>query len=404
MRIGSLSLLSALGLAVGTTAQTAVTINSACTANVSYTFNAGHLPLANTGAGGSANLRWNGVAGQDQLFANSWFYRIASDTREFSFSRAATSGLVNPATPIAVNATGDAAAIEWVNLDGKGINARMTTRVYSTASAAAPTGGVASLCLELSNTTGAPIVVNVFNYADFDVCGTAGTDNAVFVGPPRQIEITDAACAVRAYHLGCGWNNYLTAPFGAASAQSLCINAVVDNLGNTGIPFVNGDWTNGYQWMDVTIAPGGVARFYAGLACDRQIPCCDPATVDTYCNGKAGTNGIPVWAENPLFVCGRTNLTVRNGLTGSAPTVFLGAAPACIPVPPFGTLAVSPILTSFGLPAFDAAGVSTVCLEVPWNAGLCGAVLTMQALFADGGAAGFPLAHTAGIRFTIGSL
>lgn len=406
MRNASLALLSACGLAAGATAQTAVTINSSCTANVSYTYNAGFLPATNLVSWGSSNLRWNGAAGQDQLFANSWYYRIAGDTREHSFSRAATSGLQNPAAPIVVGPKGDEGVIEWVNLDGKGLNARLTTRVYSTASAASPNGGVASLCMEISNTTAAPIVLNLFHYADFDVCATAGTDNAVFVGPPRQIEVTDAACAVRCYHLGCGWTNYLTAPFGATSAQTLCTNAVIDNLANTGIPFGPADFTNGYQWQDVTIPPGGQpVRFYAGLACDRQIPCCDPATVESYCVAKPGTNGIPRWGNNPLYVCGQTELKVLNGLPGSAVTVFLGGpAMPCLPVPPFGTLAINPLATTFGMPAFNAAGVSSVCLEVPWNPAFCGAQLTMQAFFGDPGAAGFPLAHTDGCKFTIGSL
>ncbi len=393
-------------LAVAVPAQTAVNITSSCTPNVVYGFNAGAIPALNTGSGGSSNLRWNGLAGQDQLFANWWYYRVAGDTREFSFSRAATSGIQNPLAPIVVSPKGDTATIEWVNLDGKGLNARLITRVYSTATAAAPTGGVASECMEISNTTTAPIVLNLFHYADFDVCGTAGTDTAVFVGPPQQIGISDAACAVRCFHLGCGWTNYLTAPFGAASAQSLCINAVIDNLANVGLPFGPGDWTNGYQWRDITIPPGGrPVRFYTGLSCDRQIPCCDPATIESYCVGKAGTNGIPRWGDNPMYVCGQTELKVLNCLPGASPILLIGVPPGvCAPVPPFGTLAVNPILAIINMAPATGAGVSALCLSIPWDPSFCGAMLNLQAFVPDAGAAGFPLAHTDGCKFTIGSL
>jgi hypothetical protein len=383
--------------------QTAVNLTSSCTPNVVYTFNAGAIPAtATSAAAGSANLRWAGTAGQDQLFESWWSYRLAGDNREFYFNRSATSGLQNPAAPIVVGPKGDRARIEWVNVDGRNFDARLTTTVYSTATAAAPNNGVASMCMEITNRTGQPMVLNLFHYADFDVCGSAGTDTATFVGPPRQIEITDAACPIRCYHLGCGWTNYQTAGF--ATVRSLLTNAVADNLNNTGIPFGPGDWTNAYQWQDFTIADGQTAAFYIGLACDRQIPCCDPATIQNYCVAKPGTNGIPRWGNNPLYVCGQSELKVENGFAGSAPFVVLGIPPGvCVPVPPFGTLAVLPIAASFMMPPFNANNVSALCLEVPWDVNLCGASLNFQAFFADPGAAG-GIAHTDGCTFTIGSL
>lgn len=386
--------------AVGLTAQTAVSITSCCTTNVVYTFNAGHIPSSNTTSGGSANLQATGASGQDQLFANWWYYRVASDTREFSFNRAATSGLQNPSAPIVVNAKGDTAVIEWVDVDGKGFDARLTTKVYSTSA----TSGAATQTMEITNRTGAPLTINIFNYADFDVCQSAGTDSAVFAGPPQQLHITDASsCGVTAVHLACNFTNYHTAPFGSTSAQSLMTNTVVDNLSNTGVPFGPADFTNGYQWQDVQIPDGQTATFQVVLAIDHVVPCCDVATVESYCNGKAGTNGIPAWGDTPLFVGGETELTLQNGFAGSAPVVALGVAPGvCVPIPNIGTVAVQPILTTFFLPAFDASGVSTVCLPVPGNPALCGASLVMQAFFADPGAQG-GIAHTAGAEFRLGS-
>ncbi len=393
MRRVSLPVLVSLGLATTVAAQP-LTITSSCLGNAEFRLTS--IPATSIAVGeGVQDLRCTGATGQDQLFGNWWWYRAAADTREHAFNNSATSGYLGAV----VGPKGDSAVLRWVNVDGKGFNAELTYRIYSTG----VDSGVLSECLMISNPSTAQLNLTVFNYADFDVCGAAGDSSTILIPPSPAIQqrITDATCTVRAYFLGCRASAYQTGAF--ATIRTLLNNATIDNLNNTGDPFGPGDWSSAYQWR-LSIAPGASETVYEALACGKEVPCCDPATVRPYCVAKPGTNGLPRWGDNPLYVCGQTELKVLNGLTGSAPIVFVGLVPVCIPVPPFGTLAISPTLASFNMPAFNTAGVSAACLTVPNNPALCGLQLYMQAWFGDPGAAGFPVAHTEGCCFTLGCL
>jgi hypothetical protein len=389
--------LAACSLASAATAQfVPFTISSSCNPNV--VMNVASIPTTSTATGeGTQNLRWNGAAGQDQLFGNWWWYRAPNDTREHAFNSGATSGYQGTV----VGPKGDTATLRWTNVDGKGFNAELRYRAYSTGA----TSGVVSECMRISNPTTAPIAISIFNYADFDVCATPGTDSATFaVGVPNpQQQITDPACPVSIFFQGCNVTAYQTGAF--ATIRTLLTNAVVDNLNNTGVPFGPADWTSAYQW-NITVPPNGTVEIYEGLACGQQpIPCCDVATIESYCIAKPGTNGIPRWGDNPLYIGGQTELKVLNGFAGSAPIVFVGLGPpVCILLQPFGSLAIFPLLLSFGMPPFNANLVSAACIGVPNDRSLCGQMLFMQAWFTDPGAAMFPVAHTDGCKFTLGSL
>ncbi|MEZ5965258.1 MAG: hypothetical protein R3F56_15600 [Planctomycetota bacterium] len=391
MRQRSFALVSLLLAAPVAAQANPFVITSTCTPNVEFAITS--YPTSATTADGFNDFRCTGAGGQDQLYQSLWFYRIDNDTREYTFNNSATSGM----QPERINRKGDRAVLTWVNTDGRGFDARLEYQVYSTG----PDNGVCSQCLTVTNNTSAPITFDIFSYTDYDVCG-AGGDSATFVGPPPQIEVTDSVCPVKMYYLACGYNHYQTTSF--ATVRGLLSDANRDDLNDTGIPFGPGDFTNAYQWQNVAVRPGDSASFYIALGCDRQIPCCNVASIRNYCMAKAGTNGLPTWGENPLYVCGETELKVLNGFPGSTPFVILGLPPGvCIPVPPFGMLAVNPILGSFFMPPFGANNVSALCLAVPWNPALCGAGLNMQAFFADPGAVG-GIAHTDGCAFIIGSL
>jgi hypothetical protein len=384
-----------IGLVYVPIAAVPFTIASSCNPNT--VFNLQSIPATSTATTeGIQNLRWNGANGQDQLFGNWWAYRAPNDTREHWFNNSATSGFLGTT----VSAKGDQAVMRWGNVDGKGFNAELRYRAYSTGA----TSGVVSECMRISNPTNAPLNLAVFNYADFDVCATAGTDSAVFVqgAPNPQQMITDPACPVQIFFQGCNATAYQTASF--ATVRTLITNAVVDNLNNTGVPFGPGDWTSAYQW-NITVPPNGTVEIYEGLSCGLQIPCCDVAEVEPFCVAKPGTNGAPRWGDNPLYVGGQTELKVLNGFAGSAPIVFVGPGPGvCLPVPPFGTLAIFPLALSFSMPPFNANLVSAACIGLPNDRALCGQMLFMQAWHTDPGAANFPVAHTEGCKFTIGSL
>jgi hypothetical protein len=393
-----LASIASLGLASAAAAQgIPFTLTSSCTGNGVFTLPS--IPTSSTASAGALPIfRATGTTGADQLFESWWWYRTTTDTREHTFNNSATSGFAGAV----VSAKGDSAILRWTNVDGKGFDAQLVYRIYSTG----PSSAVVSQTLTIANPTTSPLGIVLFNYSDFDVGATAGGDSATFVPPAfppnRQQEITDATSPVRCYFLGCGPSAYQTGAF--ATIRSLLTNAAVDNFTDTGVPFGPADWTSGYQWR-LAVPPNSRESVSAGLAIDFAIPCCEVAAVNTYCNGKPGTNGLPTWGNNPLFVGGQTELKVLNGLAGASPIVLIGAGPqVCVPLPPFGTLAVSPILANFMMPPFNTSNNSQLCITVPNNPGLCGGRLYMQAWFADPAAAGFPVAHTDGAEFVIGSL
>jgi hypothetical protein len=330
----------------------------------------------------------------NHLFNCWWHYRQDADSREFVFHNGAGSGLGAPL----LDPDGDAAVLTWTDCDGRGFDAELRMWVYSTGTAS----GVVSQRMQITNRTAVPITFNLYSYADLDVCGSLD-DSAVFLGPlTRQHEVRDGSCAVRCCYLTCQSTSYRTGDWPAV-LDSLT-NGTVDNLTGTGMPFASGDWSSASQWRDVLIGPGASFTASAAIAVGFLIPCCQPASTASHCAGKAGTVGIPRWAGDPWPVGGRVALTLHDGLPGAQPVALVGATRACLPLPPFGTLAVDPIAFSIGLPAFDAAGSSSLCFTLTRDAALCGGVFELQAWFLDPGAAGAPLAHTDGCSFTFGSL
>lgn len=384
-------ILSSLALAATVVAQaTPYSITSSCLGNV--VFERTSYPTSTTSTAGFANLRGGGTTGADHLYQSRWYYRVAGDPGQAVYNNSATSGL----QPQIISGKGDTAILNWRNTDGRGFDSQLRQRVYSTGQ----NDGVLSECMTIRNPSTTPLVIDLYHYVDYDVAGSGG-DSANFVGTPAQMEVTDPTTADKMYYLGCRSTNYEVTGFATLRGS---LGGAAYNMTNTGIPFGPGDFTGGYQWASMTVAPNGELSVYVAHGFNRQLPCCDVATIETYCVAKPGTNGLPRWGDNPLYVCGISELKILNGLPGSPPIVFLSASRSCLPFPPFGTIAVLPVAGNFNMPPFDGTGTSAACLQVPWNAGLCGVQIYMQAWFGDPGAAGAPLAHTDGACFTIGSL
>lgn len=154
-------------------------------------------------------------------------------------------------------------------------------------------------------------------------------------------------------------------------------NAIAPNVAGCGVPF----------------------RFYGTGG--------SPATASVFGTGKAGTNGVGGWdlgtpVRNPIL--GRDYpLKLINGVSGASPVVAVGTPfPAGLPLPPIGTIFVSPILTTFSMPAFNASNTSTARIPVPHGSFLCGAALGWQGFWADAGAAG-GIGHSDGLALVLGN-
>lgn len=214
-------------------------------------FTQANSPTSGTVAAVSgANFRVAGAASTDHLFENWWWYRVQGDTREFAFNNA--SGTV---------AAGNTATTDWA-LSGTAGGAAYSFTAnlrYVVTDTGTNLGEVMQTMVITNTSTSSPLVLNLFNYADFDVGGTAGTDSAT--GGVGGMTITDGPWT--AEFQGIGASAYQVTSF--ATLRGLLSNAVVDNLSNTGLPFGPGDFTGGFQWV-LQIAPGGSATIGERLA------------------------------------------------------------------------------------------------------------------------------------------
>ncbi|MGE0481844.1 MAG: PEP-CTERM sorting domain-containing protein [Phycisphaerae bacterium] len=230
----------ALGLSIGAFAQlgTGFTITDG-----DVVFSQGNSPTVNTSTGATgANFRVNGAAGTDHLFQNWWWFRANDETRESAFFNA--TGTV---------AAGNTATTSWTF---PLFNAALT---YVATDTGLNVGQVTETMV-ITNTSPAELRLNLYNYTDYDVAATAGSDSAVLSGA-GLMTITDGPWT--AQFGAAGASAYQVTSF--ATVRGLLANALVDNLNNTGLPFGPGDFTGAFQWT-LTIPGGGTATFSERLA------------------------------------------------------------------------------------------------------------------------------------------
>ena len=192
------------------------------------------LGTATSVSGG--NFRVNGAAGTDHLFENWWWFRVDGvDTREFAFNNAT-----------GTSAAGNSATTNWTFANfSASLNYLVTDTGVNT--------GQVLQTMTVTNTTAQSIVLNLFNYTDYDVNATAGLDSAVSLGA-GQIKVTDSANPAWDLRFNASAPNaFQVTSF--ATLRGLLTNTAINNLDSTGLPFGPGDFTGGYQWT-LQMAPG----------------------------------------------------------------------------------------------------------------------------------------------------
>lgn len=198
-------------------------------------------PLATSGPG--TTLRANdpvapGVNNPNHNFEAWWWYRVAGETRESAFNSGQGTGETS-------SFSGNAGSMTQFY---SGFRADMQWEVFATG----PGSGYMQTTLTITNTGNSVLDISLFNYADIDLNNTAGNDQASLLAN-NDIFLTDATGPYVATYSGVGSDGYAAQPF--AALRTRLTNNVVDNLGNTGLPFGAGDFTGGFQW-DVSIDPG----------------------------------------------------------------------------------------------------------------------------------------------------
>ena len=345
------------------------------------------LPATSTATGVTTN-NFTAIPSTDQLFQLSWFYRVDNDPREYSFntSNGQLQQIWRP----------NELTLIWGNVDGRNLTAVCRAQVY----AVGTTAGVVVYTMTVANMSAAPVRLNLYSYADFDTCGTAGADAAAAMPTGNEIFIRDAACTGGCWYIAYGADAFEVATYNSIGGK--LTNANVDNLANTGLPFGPADFTAAHQWRDRTLAPNQALTVRIALGHNEQPFCTGFARALPYGSGKAGTNGVATFGGALPFIGATVPLRVENGLGGAAPIALLGVTRLNVPVPNIGTLYVDPLIT-LGLPAFDAQRATLLPIAIPQDPTLCGLQLLMQVAFLDPGAAG-GVAHTSGLEWALGGL
>ncbi|HET9765583.1 MAG TPA: hypothetical protein VFS60_01975, partial [Thermoanaerobaculia bacterium] len=195
----------------------------------------------------SQTSNFTGVGTGDYLFEDGWWFRVnPTDTREFFFPA--------PTTTVCAAAAG---TISWTDVSARGLFSASNTLALTSAGA-----GMGELILTMSITnlsSSNPLSISLFYGADWDVNGSAGTDNATLLNPNNYIRVTDTTAGAAETR---GFNPpataFLVRPFGATDVFVELDDAAIDNLPNTGLPTANFDYTGALQW-DLTIPPSGTS-------------------------------------------------------------------------------------------------------------------------------------------------
>lgn len=226
---------------------------------------------------GSADLRTNAGTGNDGVFQNWWWFRVgaaAAETR-FPWSTAGGNGVVGPADTLTKSMPGLGsgafdAVMKYVITDPDGAGANNTANIVAT--------------MQITNTSGAPLTLAVFNYVDLDIPSvtSASGDSVAFApqgsdGPnDRRMQVTDPAFPGQfGQFYGQNVSRFQAIAFTSIPGQ--LDNGTLTNLPNTGVPTTNFDMTGAYQW-DLVIPAGGSATLLEAFSLNTiAVP--EPATM-----------------------------------------------------------------------------------------------------------------------------
>lgn len=228
----------------------------------------------------SQTVNLTGFGTGDLLFEDGWWFRVSGDTQESFF----------PA-PTTTTCAGSSGTITWADVNTRGLFSASNTLTIN--SAAAGTGELV-LTMAITNLSAVnPLTITVFHGADFDVNGTAGTDNATLLTANSRIRITDTTANAAEYGgLNPAANAFLVRPFAAATdVFGLLGDTLVTNFDNSGLPGTSFDFTGAYQW-DLVIPPGGTASVSAFIYGNTTLPALSPEIAVTGNGNNIGDGDI----------------------------------------------------------------------------------------------------------------
>jgi hypothetical protein len=199
----------------------------------------------------------------NQLFQNWWYYRTEVDSREYPFGTYLRSagGQISGTS----NYSGHTATYNWTDSAVGG--ATRFTALYTTTLTHGAQTGTATLTQTMQITNPGPSVLDMvlFNYADIDANGSPsgsnpnGTNRAT--GGLSGITVTDGPWSV--VHSAVGASHYQVS--GYSDIRDSLLDANLNNLTDTGLPFGPNDYTGAFEWS-LSIPAGQSATVTSTIA------------------------------------------------------------------------------------------------------------------------------------------
>jgi hypothetical protein len=198
-------------------------------------------PTSGTANAPSADFRVGGTGNPDHLASSWWWFRLPGDNRETAFSNATFSSWV-----------GNTGRMDFVY---PSFTATMVFKVLGVTNGV----GVLTETVTVRNTTNSSLTINLFNYNNIDLVGTAG-DDVTTLPASNIVRFSDSNVpGWRADYEGT--DAYAFGP--ANSIQSLLTDAAVNTFTATGA-VGSGDREGAFQWT-ITLAPGDAATASATI-------------------------------------------------------------------------------------------------------------------------------------------
>lgn len=201
---------------------------------------------------GTQTSNLTGVGTGDYLFEDGWWFRVEGDTQEAFFP-----------PPDTTTCAAAAGTITWTNVSGRGFSA---TNTLALTSAAAGQGELILTMAVTNLSASTPLVLHLYHGADFDVNGSAGTDNATLLQANNYMNIADTTAGVAQYRaFNPPANAFIVRPFATTTdVFGLLGDTAINNFDNSGLPATSIDFTGAFQW-DLTIPASGTASVSVAL-------------------------------------------------------------------------------------------------------------------------------------------
>ena len=329
------------------------------------------------------------------LFKTAWAYRLNNDTREFIFNDGGGQAVFTNTGPIGIGT--------WANVDNRGL---ISASVLYIALSTGANSGVVVGRMSITNISAQPVTLNLFHLADIDLCGAAYSSNIMTPGANGHQAVT-GSCAETADHFAAAFDrwevgSYTGVPAGNVDLYTRLEDTALYNLANTPSNVGPFDMRGAYQWQDRVLVPGQTETYT--IAIGHEVVSCAYG-FDHFGTGRGGALGVPS-LDSPGFAALGTTVTptLSNCPAGALAVMVIGFTRAAVAIGDLTMWVGSPSSNFFLV--VGAGGSVGLPIAIPNNTAFCGVNLIGEGFVFDAtttSTSGFPITHTPGAQWVVGS-